>query len=663
MIKRTLGGDRLGSGKKQQVEMHGYERSTHDLSYVWRSTMSAGTLVPFMSELALPGDDFDIDLTCNVLTHPTLGPLFGSYKVQLDVFQAPIRLYQGQLHNNKLGIGMDMSKIKLPVMPLYAQPVILNELPDDIDNIQINPSTLIAYLGVRGVGIVAENVLDDIQKRTFNGIPLLAYWDIYKNYYANKQEELAHFIFSATPAWAETIVSITINGTLIPAAPTPEVVTTLQSPNDQIVIVWASPVPAWAIMIQTQFGPLSLDNIGIVTGDGVTSPVTYLYRVQSGHGQVLQIMGWRYITPGEIPQKQIGTQPFELANIDKMREQILQATTDPTPFDIEAIAITEVGDPYQSILQWTNEQSPYMSSQNGLAIKTYQSDLLNNWLSTEWIDGVDGITQVTRVTTADGYFTIDELNLHKKVYEMLNRIAVSGGSYDDWLDAVYDHDRITRAETPIYHGGLIKELVFQEVVSNAQSTNPDQTQPQQPLGTLAGKGVMANKNKGGRMTIKVDEPSYIMGIVSLTPRIDYSQGNKWDMGLMTMDDLHKPALDEIGFQELITEQMAWFDTHIDVDGNWIQKSAGKQPAWTNYMTNINRVRGNFAIQENEMFMTLNRRYQHVDGSLDDVTTYIDPAKYNFIFAATALDNQNFWTQIAVNINARRKLSAKIMPNL
>ena len=40
-----------------------------------------------------------------------------------------------------------------------------------------------------------------------------------------------------------------------------------------------------------------------------------------------------------------------------------------------------------------------------------------------------------------------------------------------------------------------------------------------------------------------------MGIISLTPRIDYSQGNKWDVTLDTMDDLHKPSLDEIGFRE------------------------------------------------------------------------------------------------------------------
>jgi len=84
-MNTSIGGDRLGSGNKQNVSFKNYERSTHDLSYIWRSSMASGTLVPFMSEVGLPGDSFEIDLNCDVLTLPTVGPLFGSYKVQLDV--------------------------------------------------------------------------------------------------------------------------------------------------------------------------------------------------------------------------------------------------------------------------------------------------------------------------------------------------------------------------------------------------------------------------------------------------------------------------------------------------------------------------------------------------------------------------------------------------
>ena len=112
--------------------------------------------------------------------------------------------------------------------------------------------------------------------------------------------------------------------------------------------------------------------------------------------------------------------------------------------------------------------------------------------------------------------------------------------------------------------------------------------------------------------------------------------------------------------------MAWWDTiYNNVTLQWETKSAGKQPAWLNYMTNVNRTYGNFAIPDNEMFMTLNRRYEYdADNyAIKDLTTYVDPSKFNFIFAETSLDAMNFWTQIGVDIEARRKMSAKVIPNL
>jgi hypothetical protein len=131
-----------------------------------------------------------------------------------------------------------------------------------------------------------------------------------------------------------------------------------------------------------------------------------------------------------------------------------------------------------------------------------------------------------------------------------------------------------------------------------------------------------------------------------------------------MNDLHKPGLDQIGFQDSILDYYSWWSTSL-IGLNKVYKSAGKQPAWINYMTNVNRCYGNFAIDDNEMFMTLNRRYEVNEntGEIKDLTTYIDPAKFNNIFAQTARDAQNFWVQIGVDITARRKMSAKIMPNL
>jgi len=646
-MQKTLGGDRLGSGKKQKVELHNYERSTHDLGYLWRSTMSAGTLVPFLSEVALPGDTFDIKLDCDIKTHPTVGPLFGSYKVQLDIFLAPIRLYNSGLHNNMLGIGRKMSDIAFPVIPLEAP--VFNEDAPDIDNQQINPSCLLSYLGIRGIG----RTTGDPQTRYFNAIPILAYWEIYKNYYANKQEEKGAVIHTGALAVPETVSQIDIitNGVTetLPQEPAQGSITANQLTTIEILYSGGT-APNVNTLYMTMFGatiPFSEAGINWVNDPGVKLVGSFNYP-QFGE-QYLQ--AWRYQTAGDgVQTPKVVT--FDLKNIDDMRASILGSPYS-VPFEINTLST----EPYTWLTEKANDVPNILNSQEGLACKTYQSDLFNNWLKTEWIDGVGGITEVTAIDTSGGSFTLDTLNLSKKVYNMLNRIAVSGGSYDDWLDAVYTHDRYQRAESPMYMGGLIKEIVFQEVISN--SGNEDGGQP---LGTLGGRGVMAKKHKGGDVLIRVDEPSYIIGIVSITPRLDYSQGNKWDVHLKTMDDLHKPALDEIGFQELITEQMAWWDTEYN-GGVWQQKSAGKQPAWINYMTNVNQTRGNFAVTTNEMFMTLNRRYEYESGSIKDLTTYIDPSKFNFIFANTAIDSQNFWAQIAVDIQARRKMSAKVMPNL
>ena len=67
----------------------------------------------------------------------------------------------------------------------------------------------------------------------------------------------------------------------------------------------------------------------------------------------------------------------------------------------------------------------------GMLLKTYDSDIFNNWVQTDWIDGAGGITEITSIdiTANDGKLTMDALNLAQKVYNMLNRIAISGGTY------------------------------------------------------------------------------------------------------------------------------------------------------------------------------------------------------------------------------------------
>ena len=664
----TLGGERLGSGKKNTVGLKEYNRSSHDTGYIWRSTMSSGTLVPFLNMVGLTGGTYDIDLEAECLTHPTIGPLFGSYKVQLDVFSIPIRLYSRQLTMNALNIGLDMSVVKLPQIVISGNEI---KRDSDIDKCQIHPSSIFAYLGIRGLGVANNG--SNVVRREFNAVPYLGYWDIYKNYYSNKQEQIGAVIHGSSQEiiWEVNRMTVTSNNQEYRINP-------LQ--NDELTNVNLRGNSYITIDVTGTLSEIDLSRFIITfrNPQGVISTrsledMFIEWEFDLGSNQIigrntyynnatLPTLGWTLnAEPGYNGRPQIVT--FPLSNIDQMRENILEAPNS-VPYKILASEI----EPYNlALLGEQIENDRYYSAtsgQEGLALKTYQSDLYNNWLNTEFLDGIDGvggINNITKISTQDGSFTINELMLQKKVYDMLMRVAVSDGTYDSWLDATYTHERVKQIQTPMYEGGLSKELVFQEVISTAGTG-------EEPLGTLAGRGRFNNKNKGGKIKVKCDEPSVIMGIVSITPRIDYSQGNEFHTNIKTMNDFHKPGLDEIGFQNLMVDEMAYFQT-IAQGANIQSSTAGKVPAWINYQTAVNKVYGNFAIRSEQMYMTLNRRYEIEwedevgRPKVKDLTTYIDPSKFNNIFADTRIDAQNFWMQIKVDCTSRLKMSANVIPNL
>lgn len=172
MITKHIGKNTLGDNNKMKVNLRTYNRSTHNLSYVWRNTQAVGTLIPFMSIPMTKGDTFEINLQPNVLTHPTIGPLFGSFKMQNDIFFCPIRLYNSWLHNNKLKIGLNMSQIKLPQIKLLGFPTRTNEETQYNVN---QPSSLVAYLGITANGKTKST---SQLMRSYNAVPIIAYYAI-----------------------------------------------------------------------------------------------------------------------------------------------------------------------------------------------------------------------------------------------------------------------------------------------------------------------------------------------------------------------------------------------------------------------------------------------------------------------------------------------------
>jgi len=682
-MKKTLGGDRLRSESKMEVYLPNFGRSSHNIGKIIRTTQACGTIVPYWCQIGLDGTTFYIDITTKVKTLPTTGPVFGSFKHQIDLFVIPIRLYIAALHNNALGVGLNMSKVLLPQFEVHTANTSIYE--NDTNRGQVNPSSLLSYLGIKGFGHSEVNQY----LRRFPAIFNLAYWDIFKNYYANKQEEKAYVITGVDHIWKSIQIGDGVKWN-----------TTWNSNSANMYEV--SPTSQKPIFIKLEFeekiSPEEVNEIQFLTNDPYTPTIEsnsitklgdnfvfertdpdtpglrepknprkatniYMYQIKKAVKLAYKMStttGKNLIT---MPDNQkIKLTKFTLKNIDDERTSILAAPSS------SAYIIKNTNLPYMAAtaplgLPNHDRSKTYISSnawfsQAGLAVKTYLSDRFNNWLNTEWIDGTTGgINAITAVDVSDGKLTMDALILQKKIFNMLNRVAITDGTYQAWREATYGIRSATLPESPIFCGGMQSEIAFDEIVSNAATD-------EEPLGTLAGRGVATMYKSGRGLKIKCTEPSMIMALGSITPRIDYSQGNKWWTRLQSMDDFHKPTLDAIGFQELIAEEAAAWSTEVTENYKEVFQSLGKQPSWIEYTTDVNETYGEFAAGMPLAFMCLNRVYEEsTNGTISNPSTYIDPTIYNNIFAESRLSSQNFWVQVAFDVTARRVMSAKQIPNL
>lgn len=649
-IVRTLGKNTLGDNNKMKVAMRDYDMSTHDISTIFRSSIGVGMLVPFCKILCQKGDIIDLDLINKTISQPTLGPLFGSFKLQHFMFFGGFRLYNSWLHNNRTGIGMKMSDIKLPMMMANT------EGTDSAAETNISASALYKYLGWSKSRRTGANAAGGVYK---NGVPLLLYLDIFKNFFANTQEKKFYMLKGMDN-------KINISGTKY----------NVPFSNKYIEI---SDKTTLQLDVASDNYPEMWGNVSFIISDQYYNAVEVAASQLSSNLNANKItlnkvssMGYRGIMgisfkKGIAKFITVQIKQYDLKILDQIRDVILHKKGNETLNLVGENLNTKNNGSEELRTMFDDLINSQTNKLGGMLLKTHDSDIFNNWVQTDWIDGAGGITEITSIdiTANEGKLTMDALNLQQKVYNMLNRIAVSGGTYRDWLETVYTAGKyLDRPETPVFIGGMTQYIEFDEVVSKSAT---ETEYGSQPLGDIAAIGRGGKPLNNGHVHYQCEEPGYIMGLMAITPMVDYSQGNDFDLNLQTIDDLHKPALDGIGYQDLIQEQMVGETSVYEgwpTLNNLKHLAANKTVAWIDYMTNYNRTFGDFAAGEALDFMVLNRRYEvGSDNTIEDLTTYIDPQKYIEIFADTSIDSQNFWVQTVVQVTRRGNYSAKQIPFL
>jgi hypothetical protein len=633
--------------------------STHDISTVFRSSIGVGMLVPFCKILCQKGDIIDLNLINKTLSQPTLGPLFGSFKLQHFLFFGGFRLYNSWLHNNRTGIGMKMSDIKLPMMLARTYGTTTEATTN------ISASSLYKYLGWSKSKRKGANANTGVQK---NGVPLLMYLDIFKNFFANTQENKFYMLKGVGEISFEVIDSYDNEneGHFIVGKDNTKTIKITNKTKLNASITTSDYQSFWNslnVKVLNSKGTVVTTSLSQMTSNAETKQIT-LDNIDANPFATILLVSTT-TEAKKFLKTELGQ--YDLKLLDQIRDVILHKKGNETVV-LSGINLEATNNGSKELRNMFDDLTLAQANKlGGMLLKTYDSDIFNNWVKTDWIDGAGGITEITSIDIAanDGKLTMDALNLQQKVYNMLNRIAVAGGTYRDWLETVYTAGKyLDRPETPVFIGGMTQYIEFDEVISKSAT---ETAYGSQPLGDIAAIGRGGKPVNNGHIHYQCEEPGYIMGLMAITPMIDYSQGNDFDLNLQTIDDLHKPALDGIGYQDLIQEQMVG-ETSTYQEGGQINQlkhlAANKTVAWIDYMTNYNRTYGDFAAGEALDFMVLNRRYEvGSDSTIKDLTTYIDPQKYIEIFADTSIDSQNFWVQTVIQATRRGNYSAKQIPFL
>lgn len=313
---------------------------------------------------------------------------------------------------------------------------------------------------------------------------------------------------------------------------------------------------------------------------------------------------------------------------------------------------------------------------NGLCLRTYKPDVNTAWLSKTSYETM--VTGARINIGSDDAFTINELRYANKLMKYNERGIVSGGRYSDWIKAEYGFNIQKWLDVPEYIGSTSCYLNFEDVVQTGGGnfSSEGTSDVYGPLGTLGGRG--RGFMNGANHIFTTPENGYIMGIASIIPIPDYCEGSHARYLKTNFGDVYTPSLDRIGFQPKLKSELYAIG---DVTGTWAKSGSNGlpgpfgegvfyQPAWTEYMTAVNEIHGDFADPAALRYWVLARSFQYPSNSGGSssaagfsYSSYIVPSMFNNCFADTAITAENFQMQFAFDVKSHRAISKRLMPTL
>ena len=303
----------------------------------------------------------------------------------------------------------------------------------------------------------------------------------------------------------------------------------------------------------------------------------------------------------------------------------------------------------------------------GMALGTYLPDLQNVILNKDFYE--KNVTSV-QVSTTGGSFNIDQLVTAKKLWDSRTKDAMASGTFRDWIRMHYGVTPKIMDDMPTFLGATSSPIGFEDIRA---TTFTDKGQSKQYLGDKGSSGYGYGSSR--RFRITCDRPGYVMVLAQIVPHVDYDQGLSRYVLSRKLSDEFRPEFNGIGLQDVLVsdlnasyENIAEAGTAEALTPPW-RVGVGKQPAWIQYMTDINKVRGTFCSTERSWVL---RRDMQATGDPDDTgvydptkdtvtSAYINPHDWNQPFSDQSPTAQNFLVQFNIRHKVRSTVLKRLRP--
>lgn len=200
------------------------KHSNFNMSRANRFTMAPGLLYPFYWKPVMSQDICRWSWSSIVKTFPTIAPVMGSFKLQIDDFFVPYRLYVPEFQRNSSLIQyLEASNaksgfvdVRLPCFTFaassstFSTPFISKDTSQGAGGLPVAAGSILNCLGFPvGATPAASGSSGEqysLKGVRFNAMPFLAFWDIYRNYYVNRQENTYAMMRAQGAAGKRTLV-------------------------------------------------------------------------------------------------------------------------------------------------------------------------------------------------------------------------------------------------------------------------------------------------------------------------------------------------------------------------------------------------------------------------------------------------------------------------